>query len=190
MNQLWYRKKSKNTLKKFEILWRMCRSLWLYEINRRKWTWKFIMKFEWRLGLLLSPSSAKAPWCPRETGEREKKKGRKTLLLILLEYPAGTSIWGGAEHRCRSPWSGALISHETLGDKLCPYLFTCRRSNSRERFIPSNQNKVIVLRHTQSHTSAKKFQSAMADRCYVAMSYQPCFLVCQGSIFIGCSYLF
>lgn len=173
----------------------MCRSLWLYEINRRKWTWKFIMKFEWRLGLSVSPSSAKPLGVLGRLGREKKRKrvgdyGRKTLLLILLEYPAGASIWLGAEHRCRSPWPGALICHETLGDKLCPYLFTCRRSNSRERFIPSNQNKVIVLRHTQSRTSAKKFQSAMPDRCHVAMSYQPCFLVCQGSIFIGCSYLF
>ena len=172
----------------------MCRLLWLYEINRRKWTWKFIIKIEWRLGLSVSPSSAKAPLCPRETGEREKRKrvgdyGRKRLLLYLLEYPAGASIWRGAEHWYRSPWPGALISHKTLGDKLCPYLFTFRRSNFRERFIPSNQNKVIVLRYTQSHTSAKKF-SAMADRCYVAMSYQPCCLVCNGRIFIGCSYLF
>ena len=70
------------------------------------------------------------------------------------------------------------------------FQFYSRASNFRERFMPSNQNKVIVLRHTQSHTSAKKFQSAMADRCYVAMSYQPCFLVCQGSIFIGCSICF
>ena len=152
----------------------MCRSLWLYEINTRKWTWKFLTKIEWRLGLSLSPSSAKAPLRPKETGEREKRKrvgdyGRKTLLLILLEYPAGASIWGGAEQRCRSPWPGALISHETLGDKLCPYLFTFRRSNSPERFIPSSHNKDIVLRHTQSHTSAKRF-SAMADRCNVTMS--------------------
>ena len=95
---------------------------------------------------------------------REKKRkrigdyGRKTLLLILLEYPAGASIWGRAEHRCRSPWPGALICHETLGDKLCPYLFTCRRSNSRERFIPSNQNKVMYY-VTRSHTQVQKNSS-------------------------------
>ena len=159
MKQSWLRKKSKNTLKKFYILWRMCRSLWLYEINRRKWTWKFIMKIEWRLGLSLSLSPAKAPLCPRETGERKKRKrvgdyGRKRLLLFLLEYQAWASIWGGAEHRCRSPWPGALISHETLGDKVWPYLFTCRRSNSRERFIPSNQNKVQCRSQTKRPTEA------------------------------------
>ena len=125
---------------------------------------------------------------PRETGSRGKKARwglweEKDYCYFYWNTKAGASIWGWAEHRCRSLWPGALISHINPGVKLCPYLLTFRRSNSRERFMPSNQNNVIVLRHTLSRTSAKKF-SAMADRCYVAMSYQSCCLVCHGMQYI------
>ena len=117
-----YSKEILNTMKNVYGL------LWLHEINRRKWTWKFIIKIEWRLGLSVSPSSAK-PLCVLGSMGREKKRkrvgdyGRKRLLLFLLEYPAGASIWGGAEHRCWSPWPGVLISHVNPRRQTLPVSF-------------------------------------------------------------------
>jgi len=46
------------------------------------------------LGLSLSPSSAKAPLCPRETGEREKKARwglwEEKIIAIFIGIPSGS----------------------------------------------------------------------------------------------------
>ena len=75
-----YSKEILNTMKNVYGL------LWLHEINRRKWTWKFIIKIEWRLGLSVSPSSAK-PLCVLGSMGREKKE-------------SALGIMGGKDYCC------------------------------------------------------------------------------------------
>ena len=96
----------------------------------------------------MSRSSAEVPLCPRETGEREKRKrvrdyGKEKIIAIFIGIPSGSLDLRRSGAPVLEPMTRSLNLHINPGVKLCPYLLTFRHSNSRERFMPSNQNNAI-----------------------------------------------
>ena len=154
----------------------MCRSLWLYEINRRKWTWKFIMKFEWRLGLLLSPSSAKAPWCPRETGEREKKKAywglwEENIIANFIGIPSGNlnmrrsgaSVQKPMIWSVNFPWNPRRQTLPVLVDAQIP-------ANALFRPIRTKLLYYVTRSHTQvQKNSSQQWRTGVMLQCPISL---------------------
>ena len=77
---------------------------------------------------------------------------RKCYYPSTKKIPDKNWLASGEIHKIRSPSPGASISHIKPWTQPLPVFFF-RRSNSRECIMPSNQNKVIVLRHKKSRTS-------------------------------------
>ena len=139
----------------------MCKSLWLYEINRRKWTWQFIMKIEWRLGLLLSPSSAKAPWCPRETGEREKKKAcwglwEENIIANFIGIPSGSLDMRRSGASVQKPMTWSVNLPWNPGRQTLPVSFYLKTLKfPRTLYSVQSEQSYCITSHAVTHKCKK-----------------------------------